>query len=98
MDLRNRKSTKIIRMTFLIIITAILVELVIAGVLFIIEKKDLKNTNEINNTTNNKPIKLITEIEKEAILKKNPPKIKTPEETGEADTNPRTRPLPKISF
>ena len=95
MDLKNKKSTKIIRMIFIIIITAILVELVIAGVLFVIEKTNQKRANGINNTVNEEPIKLITEIEKEAILKKNPPKTKEPEII---DTNPRTRPLPKISF
>jgi hypothetical protein len=98
MDLRNKKSTKIIRMVFIIIITTILVELVIAGILFFIEKTNQKNIYKINGTTKNEPIKLITEIEKEAILKKESSKIIKPEEIGEIDTNPRTRPLPKISF
>jgi len=98
MDLRNKKSTKIIRMVFIIIITIILVELIIAGVLFIIEKNDQKKIDRNNDVINGKPIKLITEIEKEVILKKDPPKIEKPEEPKIRDTNPRTRPLPKISF
>jgi flagellar basal body-associated protein FliL len=94
MDLRNKKRTKIIRMGFIIIITIILVELVIAGVLFITGQKKQKNTN----TADKEPIKLITEIEKEAILQKEPLKIKKSEEIKELDTDPRTRPLPQSNI
>lgn len=98
MDLRNKKSTKIIKTIFIIITTVILIELVIAGTLFLTEKRKEKKIEEINDINKNEPIKLITEIEKEAILEKEPPQIKQEEENQEIDTNPRTRPLPKISF
>lgn len=98
MDLRNKKSTKIIKTIFIIITTVILIELVIAGTLFLTEKRKEKKIEEINDINKNEPIKLITEIEKKAILEKEPPQIKQEEENQEIDTNPRTRPLPKISF
>jgi len=100
MDPRDKKSTKIIKIIFLIIIAVILIELIIAGVLFFNEKKNQKKDVKIENTTNNESIKLITEIEEDIILKKTPVKIEQPrkKEVEKIDTDPRTRPLPNLSF
>ena len=99
MDLKNKKSTKVIRITFFIITTIILLEFIIAGILFVIEKKNQKNNNKIENITNNKQIKLISEIEEKVILEKILLEKKRLEKKIEKiDTNPRTRPSPRISF
>ena len=98
MDLRNKKSAKIIRITFLIIIVIMVIELIFAGILFIIKKKNQNKINSADTIIENTSLKLITEIEKETMLQKNAEELKIPEKPAEIDTNPRTRPLPQIKL
>lgn len=93
MDLKNIKNRKSIKIAFIIIIIILSVEIIFAGTLFIIKKKNLNEINSANTITKDNPIKTITEIEKEAIIQKTAEKLKT---TKEKDTNPRTRPLPEF--
>lgn len=93
MDLKNIKNRKNIKIAFIAIIIILSIEIIFAGTLFIIKKKNQNKINNANLIINDNPTKPITEIEKEAIIQKNVEKLKT---TAEKDTNPRTRPLPKF--
>jgi Na+-transporting NADH:ubiquinone oxidoreductase subunit NqrC len=87
-DNSNRKGIKI---TLLVIIIILGIEIIFASILYIIKKRN--NNNESLNNSKEKQIRLITEIEKEAINKKNIEKFNIPKKIN---TNPRTRALPKL--
>jgi len=87
----EQNNNKNIKTTLSILISIMFIELILAGLLFINYKKNQTMLNSNRNLIANK-IQLISEIEREAIYKKE-------ESLNEKkDTNPRTRPLPQSNL
>ena len=92
MDLNDPHKNKKIKTIFIVFLIIMGIEIAFASILFIAKnnKKSTENSIIQEEKTEKESPKPITQIEQEAINKKN----EAPTLPIEIDTNPRTRPLP----